>query len=142
MSAAALNAFMSYLGDSGFTANTNWFVEIELYGGTNSAINNVPFDATAFAHRSSMFTIQFYTSSPGGVPPFPTEGFSLLDGMVSSIVDNEPADWDYGAYPNYIDDQLANWQTLYYKTNYPQLQSLKDQYDPNDTFNFPVSIEE
>jgi hypothetical protein len=55
-------------------------VEIELYGGTNSAINNVPIDATAFAHRSSMFTIQFYTSAPGNVPPFPPAGFSFLDG--------------------------------------------------------------
>ena len=55
-------------------------MEIELYGGTNSAINNVPIEATAFAHRSSMFTIQFYTSAPGNVPPFPPAGFSFLDG--------------------------------------------------------------
>ena len=63
-----------------------------------------------------MFTIQFYTSAPGHVPPFPEQGFSLLDGMalflltsslepfgltafvgmVTSIVDNEPANWDFG----------------------------------------------
>jgi hypothetical protein len=61
-----------------------------------------------------MFTIQLYTSS--GTPPFPADGFSFVDGMslftsitlmymndslhllgmVSSILDNEPADWDYG----------------------------------------------
>ena len=58
-------------------------MEIELYGGTNSAINNVASTATAFANRNSMFTIQFYTSAPGGVPPFPGEGFTLLDGMPS-----------------------------------------------------------
>ena len=59
-----------------------------------------------------MFTIQFYTSSKNS--SFPDSGIKLLDGMtfflhtllgmthriclgmVSSIVDNEPAGWDYG----------------------------------------------
>ncbi|KDR69185.1 hypothetical protein GALMADRAFT_145590 [Galerina marginata CBS 339.88] len=144
MSTASMNAFMNYLANQGFGTNTNWFVEVELYGGTNSAINNVPLDATAFAHRSSMFTIQFYTSAPQGIPPFPSQGFSLLDGkrMVDSIVDNNPKGWDYGAYTNYIDDRLNNWQNLYYGTHYPRLKGLKDQYDPNDIFKFPLSIEE
>ena len=61
-----------------FCKSNNWFVQIELYGGTNSAINNVALNATAFAYRSSMFTIQFYTSSES--PPFPEDGFKLLDG--------------------------------------------------------------
>ena len=71
------------------------------------------FDATAFANRNSLFTIQFYTRSEN--PPFPDSGITFLDGrslfapyahtpndsshflgMVSSIVDNEPAGWDYG----------------------------------------------
>lgn len=142
MSNAARTAFMSYLANDGFNATTDWFVEIELYGGTNSAINNVPIDATAFAHRSSMFTIQFYTSAPGNVPPFPPAGFSFLDEMVNSIVNNSPKGWDYGAYANYIDDRLQNWQQLYYGPHYPRLKALKDQYDPMNTFSFPTSIEE
>ncbi|KAF8886861.1 glucooligosaccharide oxidase [Gymnopilus junonius] len=142
MSTASMTAFMNYLANQGFGTNTDWFVEVELYGGTNSAINNVPLSSTAFGRRSSMFTIQFYTSAPGSVPPFPNAGFSLLDGMVNSIVNNNPSGWDYGAYANYIDNRLANWQTLYYSTNYPRLKSLKDQYDPHDTFSFPISIEE
>lgn len=79
-----------------------------------------------------MFTIQFYTSAPGGVPPFPSQGFDLLDGtcddystkyyismmlpivgMVDSIVNNNPKGWDYGAYTNYIDDKLANCECLF-----------------------------
>lgn len=142
MTSEALNAFMAYAGSTGFTADSNWFVQIELYGGTNSAINNVALDATAFAHRSSMFTIQFYTSSLTGKPPFPADGFALLDGMVSSILKNEPDNWDVGAYTNYIDNLLVNWQKLYYGTHYPRLESLKKQYDPRDTFNFPKSIQE
>ncbi|KIM45670.1 Glucooligosaccharide oxidase [Hebeloma cylindrosporum] len=142
MSNASNLAFMNYLANQGFGTNTDWFVEIELYGGTNSAINNVASTATAFANRNSMFTIQFYTSAKGGVPPFPSEGFTLLDGMVNSIINNNPANWGYGAYANYIDDRLTNWQTLYYGGNYPRLQKLKDQYDPLDTLNFPTAIQE
>ncbi|KDR68209.1 hypothetical protein GALMADRAFT_231441 [Galerina marginata CBS 339.88] len=142
MSTTSVNAFMTYLANQGFEANTTWFVDVELYGGTNSAINNVPLDATAFAHRSTMFTFQFYTSALGGMPPFPSQGFTLLDGMVDSIVDNNPTGWDYGAYTNYIDDRLVNWQNLYYGLHYSRLKSLKDRYDPKDTFKFPLSIEE
>ena len=101
MTVKALNAFMSYLADPGYTADTvrlserfhidasasflclckiqDWFVELELYGGTNSAINNVAPDATAFANRNSMFTIQFYTSSNDSA--FPDSGIALLNGM-------------------------------------------------------------
>ncbi|KAF8956211.1 glucooligosaccharide oxidase [Flammula alnicola] len=135
-------AFMSYLANQGFGTNTDWFVEVELYGGTNSAINNVPSNATAFSNRNSMFTIQFYTSARGGVPPFPQEGFTLLDGMVNSLLNNSPSNWDYGAYPNYVDDRLENWQNLYYGANYPRLKSLKDKYDTQDTLNFPTAIQE
>lgn len=60
----------------------DWFVQVELYGGANSAINKVARTATAFFNRDSLFTIQFYTSARGGVPPFPDEGFDLLDGML------------------------------------------------------------
>lgn len=103
ISTTAGTAFMTYLANQGFGTNTvrphlianklhcrsqghsiyiqDWFVEVELYGGTNSAINNVARNATAFFNRDSIFTIQFYTSAPGGVPPFPAAGFSLLDGM-------------------------------------------------------------
>ena len=53
---------------------------MELYGGTNSAINAVATDATAFVHRSSIFTIQFYASSPNMQPPYPQSGLTFVDG--------------------------------------------------------------
>lgn len=87
--------------------------------------------------------------------------------MVDSIVNNNPKGWDYGAYTNYIDDKLANCecfsylrlsavlctvvvlltscnlgQNLYYASHYPRLRNLKDKYDPHDTFNFPLAIQE
>ena len=41
-----------------------------------------------------------------------------------------------------IDALSGAGQNLYYGSQYPLLKALKDQYDPNDTFNFPKSIEE
>ncbi|KAJ7579210.1 glucooligosaccharide oxidase [Mycena floridula] len=135
-------AFMKYLANEGFNTTTGWFLQIELYGGSNSAINAVPLDRTAFAHRSSMFTMQFYASAPGNIPPYPESGFTLINGMVNSITSNMPADWDYGAYINYIDDELVDWQKRYYGPHYSLLKELKRRWDSHDVFFFPDSIEE
>lgn len=67
-------------------------MEVELWGGPNSAINQVGLDDTAFVHRNSLFTIQFQSGSDEGSYP---EGFGFLDGMVASIVDNMPKGWNY-----------------------------------------------
>ncbi|KAJ7472955.1 glucooligosaccharide oxidase [Mycena galericulata] len=140
MSAAAIKAFVTYMATQGFASNTDWFVEVELYGGTNSAINVVPLNSTAFAKRDTLFTIQFYASSSNGEPPYPAAGFTFMDGMVASILNNVPAGWNYGAYLNYIDDRLANAATLYYGQHYARLESIKAAVDPRDTFRFPVGV--
>ncbi|KAJ6529330.1 glucooligosaccharide oxidase [Mycena capillaripes] len=142
MSKAAITAFVTYMATQGFSSNTDWFVEVELYGGANSAINAVPVDSTAFAKRDTLFTIQFYASSIGNAPPYPASGFPFLDGMVASILNNSPANWNYGAYLNYIDDRLgANATRLYYGSHYLRLESLKAALDPKDTFRFPVGVD-
>ncbi|KAF8055350.1 glucooligosaccharide oxidase [Lyophyllum atratum] len=142
MSDAAILAFTKYLANQGFASKTEWFVQLELYGGKNSAINAVAPDATAFAHRSSTFTIQFYASAPGKAPPYPSYGFTFMDDMVKTLTSNSPRDWDYGAYPNYVDDKLVDWKQRYYGAHYARLRSLKDKYDPKDLFTFPTAIEE
>ncbi|KAF8182596.1 glucooligosaccharide oxidase [Pholiota molesta] len=142
MSEKALQAFMDVVANEGFTTKVGWFFQAELFGGHNSAINAVPTAATAFSRRNSLFTIQFYASSPGNVPPYPEEGFTYLDNVVNAIVSNSPPNWDYGAYTNYIDDRLIDWQRRYYSTNYPRLRKLKDLFDPRGTFTFPTSVQE
>ncbi|KAJ7479461.1 glucooligosaccharide oxidase [Mycena galericulata] len=138
MSAAAIAAFATYMATEGFSSTTEWFAEVELYGGSASAINAVPLDSTAFAKRDTLFTIQFVSAS--AAPPYPAAGFTFLDGMVASILNNEPADWNYGTYLNYIDDRLLNAAKLYYGTHYPRLKALKAALDPKDTFRFPVGV--
>ncbi|KAF5345995.1 hypothetical protein D9758_013863 [Tetrapyrgos nigripes] len=142
MTEDAVGAFITYLGTEGFSSNTSWFVEVELYGGTNSAINKVPLDETAFAHRSARFNFQLYASSANKLPPYPDFGFTFVDGMANSITSNMPDDWAWGAYVNYADDRLADWQDRYYGSHYERLQALKRSVDPHDVFYFPESIEE
>ncbi|KAF5343577.1 hypothetical protein D9758_012984 [Tetrapyrgos nigripes] len=141
VSKKAFRAFAKYLSEEGFDSDTNWFMQIEQYGGPNSAINTPSSDSTAFFRRDVLFTWQLYASSSDSKPPYPADGFTFVDGVANSVTDNMPADWDYGAYTNYIDIRLEDWQQRYYGSNYPRLQKIKRAVDPNNVFEFPTSIE-
>ncbi|KAG7447578.1 glucooligosaccharide oxidase [Guyanagaster necrorhizus] len=141
MTLEALEAFMKYLAYDGYASNTAWFMQFELYGGGNSFINSINVDSTAFATRSALFTVQLYASSSNYEPPYPEDGFTFLDGAVEAITSTMGDDWDYGAYVNYPDDRLNNAQSLYYKSHYTRLESLKSQYDPTGVFVFPISVQ-
>ncbi|KAJ7452170.1 glucooligosaccharide oxidase [Mycena galericulata] len=142
ISEAARTSFMSHLAYEGFASNTSWFFQVELYGGANSKINAVPANETAFVHRSSTFTIQFYASSFNNAPPYPAFGFTFLDDLVDSITSNSPKDWDYGAYTNYMEDKLVDYKKRYYASHYPRLLALKKSLDPSGVFDFPVGIDD
>ncbi|KAJ3548899.1 hypothetical protein NMY22_g1086 [Coprinellus aureogranulatus] len=140
VTAAAQKAFMTYVANQGFDTNLQWFIQIGLLGGKNSAVNAVPPTETAFAHRNVLHLMQLYAYTSNSAPPFPSNGFTLVDGMVDSITKNMPSNWDYGAYTNYIDDRLPNAEQLYYKQNLPRLKQLKAQYDPTGVFSVPGGV--
>ncbi len=105
----------------------------DAYGGV---INRVASDATAFCHRDKLACIQAtyswseYTSSAelaGGAAWLRWLGEEVFD----------PAT---GAYQNYIDPTLANWQRAYYGNNLERLVKVKRDYDPLDRFSFAQSI--
>jgi hypothetical protein len=106
-------------------APLSWFLQIELYGGANSQINVPASNDTAFPFRDCLFTIQLYASAANFEPPYPfANGYNFLGGIVNLIEKSEPHA-DFGAYANYIDPTLQNWQDKYYKGNYPRLLALQ-----------------
>ncbi|KAJ7614661.1 glucooligosaccharide oxidase [Mycena polygramma] len=140
MSAAAIKAFVTYMAVQGVASDTDWFVEVDLYGGNNSAINAVPLDSTAFAKRDTLFTIQMYASSSNAAPPYPADGFTFVDGVAASILSNSPAGWNYGAY--LTTPTTGSVRTPRRFTTAPTIpvKVLKASLDPLDTFRFPIGV--
>lgn len=114
-------------------------LQVDSYGGKVNAVDSY---ATPLPQRSSAMTLQyqaywesqrdddhnlawisdFYQSMYGNQGPFP-------DGRLD------------GCYVNHPDVDLMNWQTLYYKDNYPRLQLVKALSDPLNIFHHAQSVE-
>jgi len=127
-------SFVNYLENQGVASGTDWFVEIDLYGGV---ITTAGADATSFAHRDAILSFQLYASSSNLQPPYPSDGISFVNGMLNSLDPNPQA-----AYVNYVDPTLtdAQWKTQYFGSHYTRLSSIKRSVDPNNLFRFPQSI--
>ncbi|CCO28078.1 Reticuline oxidase [Rhizoctonia solani AG-1 IB] len=119
---------------AGANSAADWFVEIDLYGGQ---ISTQGADSTSFAHRDAILSFQLYANSRDQKPPFPSDGISLVNGMLNALEPNPQA-----AYVNYVDPSLTDsqWKTQYYGSHYSRLSSIKRAVDPNNVFRFPQSI--
>ncbi|MCK9686949.1 FAD-binding oxidoreductase [Scleromatobacter humisilvae] len=103
-------------------------VIMDLMGG---AIARVAPDATAFVHRSAVFSAQYYMDGPVGTPDAQIQAArGIVTGMRTAM-----AAWSSGeCYQNYLDPQLANWPAAYYGANYARLVQVKAAYDPTQVF--------
>ncbi|GAA6031367.1 hypothetical protein JCM8097_005626 [Rhodosporidiobolus ruineniae] len=145
-------SFLDYLWQS--NTSTNWFVEIDTYGGQNSEINVRGLNESSFGHRDKLLTFQLYASSPTYGLPWVDEGTSFVQGMFDTIVDGmtsaSPA-WStdstspdgYAAYVNYVDPNLSfdDVKNLYWGSQYDRLAQLKAEYDPEQVLHNPQSIQ-
>jgi hypothetical protein len=105
----------------------------DAYGG---AINRVSSDATAFVHRDKLACIQAtYSWSSAMSPSVIAAGARWLTWLGANVFDPST-----GAYQNYIDPTLAQWQSAYYGTNLQRLVMIKNKYDPDNRFAFAQSI--
>jgi hypothetical protein len=135
VSDAGVDSMMQYF-DSTDKGTALWFAIFDLAGG---AVNDVATDATSFVHRDALFYLQSYAIDIGGKVSKTTKAF--LDGLNSVITESTPGVLRTGAYPGYVDPALTNGQQSYWGSNLDRLQRIKTQFDSNDIFHNPQSVQ-
>ena len=103
---------------------------LDAYGG---AYNRPAADATAFAHRDMLFSLQYGAYFGGG-------GGGAANRWINGVWRALRPFASGQAYQNYIDPQLATWQRAYYAGNLPRLRQIKKQVDPDFRFRFKQAI--
>ncbi|CAG8087660.1 unnamed protein product [Penicillium salamii] len=129
-----LVAFFTYL-DSAPKGTQTWFIIFDLEGG---AVNDIPMNATAYAHRDALMWMQSYVVVGYDDPP----GFiakRFLNRLHDLVLANRPPG-PVRSYPGYVDPFMKDGQTAYWGTNLPRLQDIKTRVDPKDMFHNPQSV--
>lgn len=106
-------------------------VAFDSYGG---AVNRVPPDATAFVHRDALFSGQYVAH--WAMPASEVAARDWIRGFYAAM---RPYVSGF-AYQNYMDPDLSTWRRAYYSTNYPRLEQVKRDVDPERIFSFPQAI--
>ena len=101
---------------------------LDAYGG---AYNRPAADATAFAHRDMLFSLQYGAYLGNG--PASNRWINGVWRALRPFASGQ-------AYQNYIDPQLRGWQRAYYAGNLPRLREIKKQVDPDFMFRFKQAI--
>ncbi|KAJ5090652.1 hypothetical protein N7532_009336 [Penicillium argentinense] len=112
-----------------------WFIIFDLEAG---ATNDVPMDATAYAHRDAFMWMQSYAINLLG--PVSRQSKNFLQGLNDVILRSEKPGARFGAYPGYVDPYMENAQYAYWGSNLPRLETIKRDIDPNDVFHNPQSV--
>ncbi|KAL0566878.1 hypothetical protein V5O48_015121 [Marasmius crinis-equi] len=118
------------LFDSDDKGTILWFAIFDLEGG---ATNDVPVDATAYAHRDTLFYIQTYAV---GIPSLSPSTRPYLD-SINALLDPEDK---LGAYAGYVDPYLKDGPERYWGPNYERLRQVKKQIDGGNLFWNPQSV--
>ncbi|KAJ5096037.1 hypothetical protein NUU61_005393 [Penicillium alfredii] len=131
---AGLEVMFQYL-DTTPKGTLAWFVIFDLEGG---ATNDVPVNATAYAHREAIMWMQSYAISFSEPVSSTTKRFlNDLHGVLSAARPGA----DLHSYPGYVDPDLANAQKAYWGPNLARLQRIKTDVDPKDVFHNPQSVQ-
>jgi FAD/FMN-containing dehydrogenase len=101
------------------------------------AVSRVAPSDTAFVHRDAFAIAQLYGSWDSAAPVAVADGTTAwvrqLHATVRPLVGR-------GAYVNYADPELPDWEDAYYGANYPRLRQVKAKYDPDRLFDFPQAV--
>lgn len=135
-----MTSFVDYFVDVLQPSGLPWWLQMDVYGGPNSAVAAVSNEDTGYAHRDKIWLFQMASTLWGGQSP---EGaIELVNGLMDSIKGGMDAD-NWGRYANYVDSELSKEeaQQQYYGTNLRRLRSIKAELDPQGLFSNPQSIE-
>lgn len=111
-----------------------WFLIWSVAGG---AINDVPSNATAFAHRDKLLYYDSYGIGVGDtVEEFIAGAHDKMLSLSGLSVGNFPT------YAGYIDVDLEDGvaQQVYWGDNLPRLMEVKKNWDPDNVFSNPQSV--
>jgi hypothetical protein len=101
------------------------------YGG---AIQNIAGNATAFAHRSALYQLEYYVAYLNE-----NDMESSLN-WINSFYNSMSQYLAPFAYVNVADSNLNQFLTDYYADNKDRLQQIKKRYDPDNLFRYQQSI--
>ncbi len=107
-------------------------VRFDLLGG--GAIARVPHDATAFAHRASLFYVSIIALWADDAET--DANLAWTDEIATGLRPYLNGE----VYQNYADGDLDDWASAYHGTNYSRLREIKRRYDPADFFRHRQSI--
>lgn len=133
MPASTIEELFHYL-DTAQKGSLLWFINFDFEGG---AVNGVPTNATAYAHRNTLYWAQTYIIDLLG--PISQESMDFLDGINELVAKSVPSVL-MKAYPGYVDPFLVDAQQAYWGSNLPRLEEIKAAIDPNDVFHDPQSV--
>lgn len=117
----------------------DWYVQIDLHGGTNSAVTKPDVESSSYVHRDYLLMYVFYDRVDKG--SYPPDGFSFVQNFVGNITLGMPeADW--GMYVNYPDPKMDQQtaQLNYWGAHLNKLQTIKKSLDPHDVFHYPQGV--
>jgi FAD/FMN-containing dehydrogenase len=105
--------------------------------GFGGKVKDIATDATAFVHRSDdlLFTCSALWE-PEDAPDLIAANLVWLEDFYGAM---QPY-LSGGAYQNFPDRSLTDWQHAYYGENFPRLMEIKRTWDPSNLFRFGQSI--
>src|SRR5262245_27880891 len=102
------------------------------------AYNQVPAEATAFAHRAERFLLKQEVIVDAGAS---VEERRRARGWLSRSWALVHAAGSGGGYPNFPDPELDDWARAYHGTNLDRLRRVKATYVPENVFRFHQSVQ-
>jgi len=132
MPSACVDNLFNYL-DTVDKGTLVWFLNFEMQAG---ATNDIPAEATAYAHRDVLLYMESFGIDIGRVTHTTR---SFITGINDTITTGMPQT-TFGSYPGYVDPELRNGQQAYWGTNLLKLERIKRAIDPKDIFHNPQSV--